>query len=111
MGAEADLSLQASGAPPLGGDHAPLRPISFADPHITVDRRADGTIYLRPHPLDIEYPARLTDSLRYWATVAPDRVFMAERAADGGWRKIKYADLLKTGRHIASALLALREIR
>src|SRR3569832_507958 len=106
MSAKADLSLQAGNAQPSSGGGFPLRPISYADPKITVDRRADGTIYLRPQQLDIEYPARLTDSLRYWATVAPDRVFMAERTADGGWRKIKYAELLSSSRHIASALLA-----
>jgi feruloyl-CoA synthase len=106
MSAKADLSLQASGAQPSGGGLAPLRPISFADPKITVDRRADGTIYLRPHHLDVEYPVRLTDSLRYWAAVAPDRIFMAERDTNGAWRKITYAELLNSSRHIASALLA-----
>ena len=76
MSVTADLSLQASSAlPSSDGGPSPLRPISFSDPEITVDRRADGTIYLRPQRLDIEYPLRLTDSLRYWATVAPDRLF------------------------------------
>jgi feruloyl-CoA synthase len=107
MSATADLSLQASGAlPSSDGSSPPLRPISFNDPEITVDARADGTIYLRPHRLKIEYPDRLTDSLRYWAAVAPSRLFMAERDAGGGWRKITYAELLSSSRHIASALLA-----
>jgi feruloyl-CoA synthase len=107
MSATADLSLQASGALPSSDSGLfPLRPISFRDPEITVDRRADGTIYLRPQQLDIEYPVRLTDSLRYWAAVAPDRLFMAERDAAGGWRKVTYAELLNAGRRIASSLLA-----
>src|ERR1700753_2448401 len=107
MSVTADLSLQASSAlPSSDGGPSPLRPISFSDPEITVDRRADGTIYLRPQRLDIEYPLRLTDSLRYWATVAPDRLFMAERDAAGGWRKITYAELLDASRRIASGLLA-----
>jgi feruloyl-CoA synthase len=107
MSATADLSLQASGAPPSSdGGTPPLRPISFRDPEVTVDRRADGTIYLRPRRLDIEYPARLADSLRYWAAVAPDRLFMAERDAAGGWRKVTYAELLSASRRIASSLLA-----
>jgi len=106
MSATADLSLQASGAPSSGGGTSPLRLISFKEPKIRVDRRDDGTVYLRPHPLDIEYPVRLNDSLRYWAAVAPDRVFMAERRADGGWRKITYAEMLNASRHIASSLLA-----
>jgi feruloyl-CoA synthase len=105
MSATADLSLE-SALPSSAGNAAPLRPISFNDPEITVDRRADGTIYLQPHRLKIEYPDRLTDSLRYWAAVAPNRLFMAERDASGSWRKITYAELLSASRRIASALLA-----
>jgi len=107
MSAKADLSLQASGDVPSSGvSSAPLRPISFGDPKVTVDRRAGGTIYLRPQQALVEYPARLTDSLHHWASVAPDRLFMAERDHNGGWRKITYAQLLEQSRRIASSLLA-----
>jgi feruloyl-CoA synthase len=85
---------------------APLRPISFGDPAVSVDRRDDGTIYLRPKMALGEYPVRLTDRLHHWAKAEPDRIFMAERAADGGWRHINYAQLLASSRRIASALLA-----
>jgi feruloyl-CoA synthase len=85
---------------------APLRAISFGDPQVTVERRADGTIYLRPKKALGEYPKRLTDRLHHWASAAPDRVFMAEREAGGGWRQISYAQLLTSSRHIASALLS-----
>ena len=106
MRARADLSLQGSSqAPPPGGSSSPLRAISFGDPAVSVDRRADGTIYLKPHQTLDGYPARLTDSLYYWAEAAPDRVFMAERDADGGWRKMTYAEFLDASRHVASSLL------
>src|ERR1700723_3631395 len=99
MSAQADLSLQSmTGAPSRGGGSPPLRPIAFDDPAVPADRRADGTIYLRPQQALIDYPARLTDSLHHWASVAPDRLFMAERDADGGWRKITYAELLRLSR-------------
>ena len=84
----------------------PLRAISFGNPDVTVDRRDDGTIYLRPKTQLRDYPVRLTDRLHHWAREAPERVFMAERDASGGWRKITYAQLLTTTRRIASALLA-----
>jgi feruloyl-CoA synthase len=84
----------------------PLRAISFGDPAVTIERRDDGTIYLRPTAKLGDYPVRLTDRLHHWATAAPDRVFMAERNAAGGWRQISYAQLLTSSRHIASALLA-----
>ncbi|WP_407150195.1 feruloyl-CoA synthase [Bradyrhizobium sp. ORS 86] len=84
----------------------PLRPISFGNPEVTVERRADGTIYLRPKVKLADYPIRITDRLHHWARVEPNRVFMAERRADGGWRQITYAQLLETTRRLASALIA-----
>lgn len=84
----------------------PLHPISFGRPAVTVDRRADGTVYLRPQAPLADYPRRLTDRLAHWAEVAPDRIFMAERRADGGWRTLTYAQLLAASRIIGSALLA-----
>ena len=84
----------------------PLRSISFGRPAVQIDRRADGTIYVRPTAALSDYPRRLTDRLHHWAKLEPNRVFMAERAADGGWRTITYAQLLEASRHVASALLA-----
>ena len=83
----------------------PLRAISFGDPAVTIDRRGDGTIYLRPKTALGDYPVRITDRLHHWAAAEPNRVFMAERDGDG-WRKITYAQLLASARRIASGLLA-----
>ena len=92
--------------PAKSGEVGPLRAISFGDPDVSIERRDDGTIYLRPKiPLG-DYPVRITDRLHHWASAEPDRVFMAERAAGGGWRQITYAQLLSSARRIASALLA-----
>jgi feruloyl-CoA synthase len=95
-----------SGAPDRGGKALPLRAISFGDPEVSVDRRHDGTIYLRPkRPLGA-YPMRLTDRLHHWARLEPNRIFMAERSADGRWRQVTYGQLLTSTRRMASALLA-----
>jgi feruloyl-CoA synthase len=91
---------------PAASSDAPLRPISFGDPAVSIDRRDDGTIYLRPKIALGEYPLRLTDRLHHWAKAAPNRIFMAERDTSGSWRQISYAQLLTSSRHIASALLA-----
>ena len=107
MSAKPDISLPTKGdAPALGGNGHPLRAISFGDPAVTVERRADGIIYLRPQTALGGYPGRLTDRLHHWAEAAPDRIFMAERDAGGGWRQLTYAELLASSRHIASGLLA-----
>jgi feruloyl-CoA synthase len=101
MSAKPNLSVPVES----GGKH-PLRAISFGDPAVTVDRRDDGTIYLRPKMALGDYPVRLTDRLHHWAKTEPNRIFMAERDAGRGWRQITYAQMLATTRHIASALLA-----
>ncbi|WP_454624508.1 feruloyl-CoA synthase [Bradyrhizobium cenepequi] len=84
----------------------PLRTISFGNPEVTIERRGDGTIYLRPRSKLLDYPQRITDRLHYWAEREPRRLFMAERATGGIWREITYAELLDAARHIASALIA-----
>ena len=99
MSARPDMSA-------IGSDAAPLRAISFGNPAVNIERRDDGTIYLRPKTRLGDYPVRITDRLHHWANAEPHRVFMAERNAVRGWRQITYAELLTSSRHIASALLA-----
>src|SRR5258708_28508770 len=79
----------------------PLRAISFGNPAVTIERRGDGAIYLRPKIALGDYPVRITDRLHHWADMEPERVFMAERDGDG-WRKLTYARLLASARRIAS---------
>src|SRR6201998_3869231 len=100
MSAKPDTSNQFAG-------HAyPLRAISFGDPAVSVDRRADGTIYLKPKIALGDYPMRLTDRLHHWAQIEPKRIFMAERDASGGWREAPHPQFLSSPRRIASGLLA-----
>jgi len=82
----------------------PLRNISFSDPAVSIERKSDGTIYLRPKAPLGDYPRRLTDRLHHWAEATPNAIFMAERAGPA-WRKLTYAELLTASRHVASALL------
>src|SRR5436190_3521295 len=100
MSAKPDISV------PAASSDAPLRPISFGDPAVSIDRRDDGTIYLRPKIALGEYPLRLTDRLHHWAKAEPNRIFMAERDKSGGWRQLSYARLLNSTWAIDSALLA-----
>jgi feruloyl-CoA synthase len=102
----AKVNTSATGNATRGASAHPLRAISFGTPAVDVERRADGTIYLRPKTPLADYPIRITDRLHHWTGREPNRVFMAERNAGGGWREITYAELLTSSRHIASALLA-----
>jgi feruloyl-CoA synthase len=80
------------------------RSIRLAAQALVAERRG-GSVYLRsPHALP-EYPRAITDRLDYWAGVAPDRVFLAQRAA-GSWRTLSYKDASLRARRVGAALLA-----
>ncbi len=84
---------------------APLRSVKLGALDAVVDRRPDGTIYLRSaQPLD-DYHDSIAEPLEHWARVAPDRVYLAQRDQDGHWRQLTYAEVLDKVRRIASALL------
>ena len=85
---------------------APLRPVRLGPADVTLERKPDGTIFLRsPHALE-RYPSKLTERLEHWAKVAPDRVFIAQRTAAGDWHKLTYAQTLAQVRGITQALLS-----
>src|ERR1700677_2629100 len=104
MNGSGEKIMQASSAAPDQNKQgaAPLRKIKTGYNSSTFERRADGTILVRPaQPLG-PYPARLTERLADTARQAPDRVFIAERDAEGAWRKITYSEAF----HAAKAIRA-----
>jgi len=83
----------------------PLRAVRVASLQAIVDRRENGVIYVRsPQPLE-DYPARVTDRLEFWAAQAPSRIFLAQRAPDGQWQSVTYAEALVRVRRLARGLL------
>jgi feruloyl-CoA synthase len=84
---------------------APLRPVKLGPADVVVDRRSDGAIVMRsPHPLPA-FARNLTERLVHWANAAPERVFLAQREAAGGWRTLSYPQTLSAVRAVAAALL------
>jgi feruloyl-CoA synthase len=84
---------------------APLRAARLAAPDAMLERKSDGTIYIRAAQPLPRYATCLSESLEKWAKAAPDRVFIAERNAEGAWRKLTYAEVLARVKEIAAALL------
>jgi feruloyl-CoA synthase len=83
----------------------PFNRLRFAEPQVDVERRDDGTLVLRsPHALQA-YPGHLGHHLRRWAGVCPDRIFLAERDRQGGWRTVRYREMLGIVESIGQALL------
>jgi feruloyl-CoA synthase len=84
---------------------APTREVRLGPQEVVTERRPDGSILLHsPQPLE-PYPARLTERLEYWAKAAPDRTLFAQRDANGGWRRVSYAQALAHAPRIGAALL------
>ncbi len=80
----------------------------FAPAAVTVERRADGATLLRaPVPL-ADYPPSLGHHLERWATVAPERLFLAERDAAGAWVEIRYREARTRVYALATWLLGQR---
>ncbi len=78
----------------------------FPTPQVNVTRRRDGTL-LCTSPLSLQsYPVSLNELLIHWAQVAPDRPFLLERAQDGSWKRVGYAEALVATLRIASWLLS-----
>ena len=65
---------------------------------------ADGVHHLRSQEPLQPYPARLTDRLEEWARHAPGRTQVAQRGADGEWRRITYAQMFDRVRRVGQAI-------
>jgi feruloyl-CoA synthase len=90
---------------PDNAESAPMRRLETCSNAATVERRADGAILVRPTGQLGAYPSKLTERLARFSAEAPDRVFLAERDADGAWRKITYAQAFHAAKAIGSALI------
>lgn len=83
-------------------------PVALGRNSVELTPADDGSLHVIPtRPLP-PYPRRLTDRLLYWADVAPDRIYMAQRRPTGAWREITYSQALDHARAIAAALAERR---
>ena len=69
---------------------APLRPIAYASPKIVCERSADGSLRYRSTEALAPHDPSLARLFRAAVERNPGGLFLAERAADGGWRKLSY---------------------
>ena len=78
----------------------------YAPRRLTVDRRADGSILLHnPTPLTGVFDDAVA-AITHWASVAPDRDWLAERSGEG-WRRVTYAEGHGRIRALAGGLAGL----
>ncbi|HRJ68670.1 MAG TPA: feruloyl-CoA synthase [Beijerinckiaceae bacterium] len=84
---------------------ASMRDVRLGTLGVAMERRPDGVMIIRSTEPLRPWETRLTDYLVRWAREAPDRVYLAERVPDGGWRTMTYAQVHDAVRRIAAALL------
>ncbi|HEX7156952.1 MAG TPA: feruloyl-CoA synthase [Burkholderiaceae bacterium] len=78
----------------------------FAEPSVLVQARADGTRLLRPaEPLRAAQARCVGEWLTWWGERAPQRLFLAERGADGAWVRLTYGQALQRVLRISTWLL------
>ena len=77
----------------------------LAPAKVELDKRADGSMLLRSPQKLGNYARCITEWLVQWSDRAPERVFLAERNAAGGWRKVGYREAYGAVRRIGQALI------
>src|SRR3954451_10344902 len=78
---------------------------ALAPPRVVMEAAPDGSRILRSE-IELEpYEASLGLLLRHWAREAPERVFLAERGADGEWIELTWGEAGAKANAIAQALL------
>ena len=90
-------------AEPAGA--APLRPVRLGAFDAVLEREPSGVIHIRTAKALAPYHATLSEPLEHWAKRSPDRVFLAQRDAEGNWRRLSYAQVLERVKRIGAALL------
>jgi feruloyl-CoA synthase len=83
----------------------PFADLNFAPATVDRENLADGGMILRSPQALQPYPNSVVEMVHHWAATEPDRTFLAERDAQGGWRKLSYAKTAATINAIAQALL------
>ena len=83
----------------------PFNRLGFAPPALEILPLQQGGMLLRS-PQRLEPYARcLGEYLEHWGKATPETLFLAERDAAGGWRRLSYGAALAAARSIGQALL------
>jgi len=82
--------------------------VKLWSPVLEWETRPDGSIFVWRKDELGPYPAKLNERLVHWAAHHPARTWMAQRTADGGWRRVSYGGALDQVRRIGQSLLDLK---
>lgn len=92
---------------PLPSDAGETPGVRFAPKAVKLDRRTDGTVYLRS-PIELSGTVdNVVDYLEHHAAQSPERVLLAQRAKGPGWETLTYAQAWQRVQAVARYLLEL----
>jgi len=80
------------------------RDLSLLVPSLRVSSSHDGMVLESSAPIPDPAPT-ICDWLVRWAEEQPERTFLAERAADGRWRRLTYGETARAVQGVAGELL------
>lgn len=81
--------------------------LTFAARELSIERRTDGTLVLSS-PLELgKCDWRITDFLPSWAHSVPDRIFLAQRNANGKWDEITYGEAWSQVQAVGQSLIEM----
>ena len=98
MNSTMSKSAQAASKPPF-------RAISFGQPSVSRENRADGSTVLRATQPLRAYDPNLARLFRRAVETQPDRLLMAERDSAGAWAGVTYAQARRKADAVAQALI------
>lgn len=81
--------------------------LKFAPRELHIERRSDGTLVLSSPLAWTPCDWRITDFLPSWAEAAPDRLFLAQRNAKGGWDEITYREAWSQVQAVGQSLIEM----
>ena len=81
-----------------------FREIETIKVDIRRESRSDGTVLLRSAVELLPHPYRLTERLKHWSSIAPERIFIAQKK-NGAWETLTYRETYNKVTRIAQALL------
>jgi feruloyl-CoA synthase len=71
----------------------------------TLTHLPGGAMLVTPEETLKPYPKVLTDRLAHWAKLTPEKTCIAKRSPDGEWRRLTYAQTMRSIESIGQALL------
>jgi feruloyl-CoA synthase len=82
-----------------------VRQVRMRTSGASLEQLPGGVMLVKPDEALRPYPRVLTDRLVHWAKVTPEKVCIAKRGPDGEWRRLTYAQVLRSVESIGQALL------